>query len=149
MAGSGNGNWRWNERFGVNGGLRWAQNNQTFRQIAAGAIVPAANDPGESSESVWTYSISPQYHFTDDTMVYARVATGYRPGGPNVILPGLPPTFDPDTVTNYELGLKTRLFTPDMSIDVGVFRMDWDRSEEHTSELQSLMRISYAVFCLK
>src|SRR3546814_4091338 len=27
-------------------------------------------------------------------------------------------------------------------------RMGW-RSEEHTSELQSLMRISYAVFCLK
>src|SRR3546814_17511851 len=26
---------------------------------------------------------------------------------------------------------------------------DADRSEEHTSELQSLMRISYAVFCLK
>src|SRR3546814_8323766 len=25
----------------------------------------------------------------------------------------------------------------------------WERSEEHTSELQSLMRISYAVFCLK
>src|SRR3546814_4114437 len=28
-------------------------------------------------------------------------------------------------------------------------RRDQDRSEEHTSELQSLMRISYAVFCLK
>src|SRR3546814_3081548 len=28
-------------------------------------------------------------------------------------------------------------------------RIDGDRSEEHTSELQSLMRISYAVFCLK
>src|SRR3546814_2566804 len=27
--------------------------------------------------------------------------------------------------------------------------IDIDRSEEHTSELQSLMRISYAVFCLK
>src|SRR3546814_6572688 len=27
--------------------------------------------------------------------------------------------------------------------------MDGYRSEEHTSELQSLMRISYAVFCLK
>src|SRR3546814_5652430 len=26
---------------------------------------------------------------------------------------------------------------------------DWVRSEEHTSELQSLIRISYAVFCLK
>src|SRR3546814_9586735 len=28
-------------------------------------------------------------------------------------------------------------------------RLDAPRSEEHTSELQSLMRISYAVFCLK
>src|SRR3546814_4796899 len=28
-------------------------------------------------------------------------------------------------------------------------RVSWIRSEEHTSELQSLMRISYAVFCLK
>src|SRR3546814_1650497 len=33
----------------------------------------------------------------------------------------------------------------DGSLGEGVFR----RSEEHTSELQSLMRISYAVFCLK
>src|SRR3546814_10256980 len=31
----------------------------------------------------------------------------------------------------------------------GVDRAGWIRSEEHTSELQSLMRISYAVFCLK
>src|SRR3546814_7077346 len=31
-----------------------------------------------------------------------------------------------------------------------LFRLaGWQRSEEHTSELQSLMRISYAVFCLK
>src|SRR3546814_8182924 len=30
-----------------------------------------------------------------------------------------------------------------------VVDLDWKRSEEHTSELQSLMRISYAVFCLK
>src|SRR3546814_149093 len=32
---------------------------------------------------------------------------------------------------------------------VGKLGGDGDRSEEHTSELQSLMRISYAVFCLK
>src|SRR3546814_8864142 len=30
-----------------------------------------------------------------------------------------------------------------------VHKFEVDRSEEHTSELQSLMRISYAVFCLK
>src|SRR3546814_9444000 len=32
---------------------------------------------------------------------------------------------------------------------VQVQRLAVERSEEHTSELQSLMRISYAVFCLK
>src|SRR3546814_5505238 len=39
---------------------------------------------------------------------------------------------------------------PDNEIDVAdhALRLG-DRSEEHTSELQSLMRISYAVFCLK
>src|SRR3546814_9030126 len=31
----------------------------------------------------------------------------------------------------------------------GVSAIQLGRSEEHTSELQSLMRISYAVFCLK
>src|SRR3546814_4855641 len=33
--------------------------------------------------------------------------------------------------------------------DLQTERLDDQRSEEHTSELQSLMRISYAVFCLK
>src|SRR3546814_14997234 len=38
--------------------------------------------------------------------------------------------------------------TPDAFVDW--FALDRiERSEEHTSELQSLMRISYAVFCLK
>src|SRR3546814_3407762 len=35
-----------------------------------------------------------------------------------------------------------------MQPHIGI-RMAFQRSEEHTSELQSLMRISYAVFCLK
>src|SRR3546814_11605679 len=35
-------------------------------------------------------------------------------------------------------------------VSVAIFRVNYShRSEEHTSELQSLMRISYAVFCLK
>src|SRR3546814_4266599 len=34
-------------------------------------------------------------------------------------------------------------------IDVALSGIRLPRSEEHTSELQSLMRISYAVFCLK
>src|SRR3546814_10843452 len=40
-------------------------------------------------------------------------------------------------------GLAAALHSADAGLGVG------GRSEEHTSELQSLMRISYAVFCLK
>src|SRR3546814_10076206 len=36
-----------------------------------------------------------------------------------------------------------------IAIDTGVDALPMVRSEEHTSELQSLMRISYAVFCMK
>src|SRR3546814_2253479 len=49
-----------------------------------------------------------------------------------------------------------RQFAEVLNIDEGVLFLlagkipdDLRRSEEHTSELQSLMRISYAVFCLK
>src|SRR3546814_3403123 len=38
---------------------------------------------------------------------------------------------------------------PDRCAGAGVPGKPRTRSEEHTSELQSLMRISYAVFCLK
>src|SRR3546814_3882754 len=40
---------------------------------------------------------------------------------------------------------------PDFIADAATFLAEYSksRSEEHTSELQSLMRISYAVFCLK
>src|SRR3546814_8486984 len=52
------------------------------------------------------------------------------------------------------LHLATKVMLPAMlpfittALRVGVAR-SVNRSEEHTSELQSLMRISYAVFCLK
>src|SRR3546814_4983913 len=39
--------------------------------------------------------------------------------------------------------------TPSVKNDAGNVAPRVERSEEHTSELQSLMRISYAVFCLK
>src|SRR3546814_2571863 len=35
------------------------------------------------------------------------------------------------------------------ALGLGLVQPACERSEEHTSELQSLMRISYAVFCLK
>src|SRR3546814_10292307 len=49
------------------------------------------------------------------------------------------------------VGGRKPLAAQPIPIAVGVVQplLGWARSEEHTSELQSLMRISYAVFCLK
>src|SRR3546814_5686201 len=44
---------------------------------------------------------------------------------------------DPESATTFQM------------INLSTLNPKWGRSEEHTSELQSLMRISYAVFCLK
>src|SRR3546814_7095231 len=45
------------------------------------------------------------------------------------------------------MGVRMDTLPAEMSASLGITRVT--RSEEHTSELQSLMRISYAVFCLK
>src|SRR3546814_7940008 len=62
------------------------------------------------------------------------------------------------SVAELETGIRARAgsiglskATPILSplIQTTAPKLAWPRSEEHTSELQSLMRISYAVFCLK
>src|SRR3546814_1318323 len=69
----------------------------------------------------------------------------------------------PDTGSEVDRLLAALHANPDRCVLVGAYalgkaqrliselraRGHHDRSEEHTSELQSLMRISYAVFCLK
>src|SRR3546814_4376935 len=54
----------------------------------------------------------------------------------------------PDTVERTDVGLHGETLAARRR-DLRHQRLGRVRSEEHTSELQSLMRISYAVFCLK
>ena len=121
-----NGTYKFTDTFHLSAGIRYAKNDQDFRQISFGLIVPTSDVPGESDEDVVTYSLSPEWHFSEDTMLYARVATGYRPGGPNVFLPGVPPTVDSDSMTNYEIGVKSSLAGGAVQLEAAVFYMDWD-----------------------
>jgi iron complex outermembrane receptor protein len=122
-----------NDSFDVITGVRYAQNDQKFRQISGGAILVTANQPGESDEDVITYAVSPRWHLSDDTMVYARVATGYRPGGPNTIALNLPPSVDSDELTNYELGLKSIFADGRVLVNAAVFYMDWEGIQQARS----------------
>src|SRR3546814_8718253 len=63
---------------------------------------------------------------------------------------GALPTFVPGRLRHGGFGaLDDLVELPAIEPHPAALRAEVDRSEEHTSELQSLMRISYAVFCLK
>jgi iron complex outermembrane recepter protein len=83
----------------------------------------------ESSESKFTYSVAPLFRVTPEVSVYARLATGYRPGGP-ITTPGagtlFPASFDPDTTTNYEIGTKGSVLSGSLSFDVAFYNIDWN-----------------------
>ena len=122
-----NGAWRIGERFKIDAGVRQARNEQWFSQnVSEGILVPLGDTPGESEEDVFTWSLSPQVKLGEDSMLYARVATGYQPGGPNVALPGIPPKVDSSMLTSYELGLKSQFADRRVQLDLAAFRIEWD-----------------------
>jgi iron complex outermembrane receptor protein len=126
-----NATWHITPKFDLSFGGRWSDNDQEASQVLDGALVGGLTqfDDVKSSESPFTWSISPRYEFTDNTSAYLRVATGFRPGGPNVLPPGSPPgtpmSYESDELTNYELGLKTASADGRYSLDVAAFFLDW------------------------
>jgi outer membrane receptor protein involved in Fe transport len=86
---------------------------------------------GKSSDSVLTYSVAPTFKPNANTRIYARIAKGYRPGGPNAVSPlapsDVPRQFGPDTATNYEVGLKTQTADHLLSLEVTGFLIDWKK----------------------
>jgi iron complex outermembrane recepter protein len=115
-------------------GGRWSENKQSANQSADGLLLSSPPNPptitsGDSTDTDFTYSVAPRWHVSPDTMIYGRIATGYRPGGPNVLPPVLPPGIEThyksDKTTNYELGTRTDLLDRHLSIDVAAFLIDW------------------------
>src|SRR3546814_9656250 len=80
-------------------------------------------------------------------------AAGYVSAGDRINLYGVYPIAVTDRVTPRVELLLTNVAVLDVDTTIAPRRgratTDAARSEEHTSELQSLMRISYAVFCLQ
>lgn len=118
--------WKFSPRFDVSAGARFARNEQSYTQITTGALVGDVNVPGESAENVSTWKLASRWHLSDDSLLYARVATGYRPGGPNLRLEGVPPMTESDTTRNLELGFKSQFWDRRAMIDLALFRTTWD-----------------------
>jgi iron complex outermembrane receptor protein len=119
--------------------VRYAKNDQSFTQTSTGLLLGIP--PGEtfslptreSSDDALTYLANARYHFTENATGYVRFATGYRPGGPNVVAndpatgePVAPATFQPDKLSSYEVGIKALSDDRRFSVDAAAYYIDWN-----------------------
>jgi len=123
-------------QFDVQVGGRESENRQANSQSAEGPYetvllgLPSetfSSPEVKTRDNSFTYLVTPRFKFTPDLMVYARLASGYRPGGPNynAVAFNLPPSFKPDKTQNYELGVKGDTFDHVHSFDASLYRIDW------------------------
>lgn len=138
LAGFANVTWHATDRFDITAGARISGNEQKSSQIVGGPVAPIqfggpipVFEDGNSDETVFTYSISPRFEINENSAVYARIAKGYRPGGPNAVPPlsgpaldAFPVTFDADTLTSYELGYKLDIGRR-VSFDIAAYHLVW------------------------
>lgn len=122
------------ERFDVTLGGRYSENDQQAKQDAIGLLAGGPSGVSfpraTSTEEVFTYSVSPKLKFGDNASLYARVASGFRPGGPNVLPPGAPAgvplSYESDSLTSYEIGFKRESVTRAFTVDLSAFHIDWE-----------------------
>jgi len=123
------------DRFDTQFGARESFNHQVFTETDVGPwTILFDNQPPPvyyghitRTENSFTYLVTPRFKLTPDQMIYARIASGYRPGGPNDVAQGLgvPPIYHSDTTTDYELGYKSTLLDRKLTIDASIYYIDW------------------------
>jgi iron complex outermembrane recepter protein len=129
------------DKFSVQIGGRYSEiENRTgpysvVEPIFTGNTTPVIQSVLHAKFHPFTHLFTPQYQLSKDVMVYARLASGFRSGGGNLLFPGVPATFNPDTTENYELGLKGDFFNHALSVDASVYHIDWNniQIQERTS----------------
>jgi iron complex outermembrane receptor protein len=79
---------------------------------------------GKTSFDNFSWLLSAAYKVTPDTMVYARVSTGYRSGGINPRATSIN-TFKPEKAMSYEAGIKTELFDRHLRFNLSGYLTDY------------------------
>ena len=118
-------------QFDVQVGGRASHNHQNYDQSSIGPYngTPAAqiSPQADSGQTAFTYLVAPRYRISPDLVVYARLASGYRPGGPNenVGIAGVPSSYRADTTENYEIGVKAEALDHRISVTTSLYYIDW------------------------
>src|SRR3546814_6961684 len=90
--------------------------------------------------------------FPDPTLFRSRDSPTFKPEGAAEVRLAASAFISMRDRIKRQIGQRTDMLSGvshDLRTPLTHMKLQLERSEEHTSELQSLMRISYAVFCLK
>ncbi len=96
---------------------------------------PCDNINYRATKSSETHRLNLTYKIDDDKMVYTTWSTGFRPGGVNRIS-SVPP-YNPDYLTNFELGTKTTWLDHRLRINAAVFYEIWKDAQFGVADLQA------------
>lgn len=86
-----------------------------------------------------SYNFGLNYQLTDDIFVYANTSRATRSGGFNSRV--ITPAFNPETVTNYELGLKATLLNGHMRMNIAAFYTDYENVQRTTVRLNPITNL--------
>jgi iron complex outermembrane recepter protein len=112
--------------FDVQLGGRDSEIRHTLSETQTGPFGQAPTPETESKANAFTYLVTPRLKITPDLMVYARLASGYRAGGPNGNPdPNVPRSYAPDKTQNYELGIKGDFLSHTLTVDGSVYYINW------------------------
>jgi outer membrane receptor protein involved in Fe transport len=95
----------------------------SFIEIFGSSNTPYAAQYANSQ--TFNYLVTPRYRITPELMVYGRFASGFRPGAPNSVLPGIPASSIPDQSNSYEIGVKGSLYTHKLNFTGDVYYIGW------------------------
>jgi len=128
----GDATWKITSAFDVTGGVRYSTNKQNYVASESGILLSQPQSPPVTLPSVGTdehnttWMTNARYHFSPDVMAYVRVATGYAPGGANTPYPGVPQaTVGSETLTSYEVGLKSEFLDRRVLVNLDVYHIEW------------------------
>jgi outer membrane receptor protein involved in Fe transport len=96
--------------------------------------VPIPNSGLEGEWDKWLWKVGIERDFDRDMMGYFTASTGYRAGGINASLPGIPLTYDPEEVIAYEVGLKSILLDGAMSLNLAAYYNDFSDMQAQSFE---------------
>jgi outer membrane receptor protein involved in Fe transport len=121
--------WHITERLDLTVGARWFDREiEQFYDQYQPDFEPAFRVDDKTSDSEVNPKIALAYNLDDEQMVYGLYSVGYRPGGVNRSRnePAIAPLYDPDKLTNYEIGYKGTLMDGAMQLTLTGFYMDWE-----------------------